>query len=250
MSLVTIVAGLGLLGVLAYDALSTTLGMTTPAGPLTARTARRWWQLARRLARGPHSLLLSVTGPFILVMTFTTWVLLLWAGWTLVFSAVPEAVVSSASGAPADTLSRIYFAAYTTFTLGIGDYVPQGGVWQLATSLSVISGLALTTTAITYLVPVVTAVTILHCGVTESVRPHPIAVRSVRHATTQLLQRLDDRLPPAGDALPVALEQVRRAGIPTVDDDTFGRRLDGLAHHRNQVSAFARESMWAQEVGD
>lgn len=159
MSVWMIVLGGALLAVAFYDALSTTLVTTSAAGPLTARIARGLWWLARRVSPGPRSALMGLIGPLILLGTVSVWLSLLWGGWTLIFAASSDAVVSSSSGDTADGWARVYFAAFTTFTLGVGDYIPQGAVWQVLTSIAVISGLGLTTMAITYLVPVVTAVT-------------------------------------------------------------------------------------------
>jgi len=53
----------------------------------------------------------------------------------------------------------VYFAGLTIFTLGMGDYVPNGQPWEVLTAVAASSGLGLTTLAITYLVPVVGAVT-------------------------------------------------------------------------------------------
>lgn len=91
------------------------------------------------------------------MLTLGTWLLLLWAGWTLVFSASPEAVLQDPEGVPADGWARAYFAGFSVFTLGVGDYVPNGPVWQLLTVVAVVSGLALTTMAITYLVSCTTS---------------------------------------------------------------------------------------------
>ena len=50
-------------------------------------------------------------------------------------------------------------AGFTAFTLGVGDYIPNGQPWEVLTAIAVVSGLGLTTLAIIYLVPVVSAVT-------------------------------------------------------------------------------------------
>lgn len=324
MSVWMVVAGGLLLAVVSYDALSTTLVTTTAAGPMTARIARGWWSLARRVARGPRSMVMGLTGPSILVITISVWLVVMWSGWALIFAADPGAVVSSSTGEPADGWARVYFAAFTAFTLGVGDYIPHGAPWQLVTSLAVISGLALTTTAITYLVPVVTAVTarrsqansiaglggtpeeivlagwwhgsfrfleeqlprladgilltaerhlsypilhffhsvereedfrvqvfvldeavtILEHGVPEESRPHPAALGSLRHATAQLLHHVSTEPSPEHQPAVTGLDRLREAGIPTVDDATFGRRLEGLADHRRHLVAFAEESLW------
>ncbi len=133
--------GAAIVAVAVLDALSTTLAASTAAGPITARIGGGLWRLGRRLASGPRSALMVVMGPAIVVATVATWLLLLWIGWTLVFVADPSAVVSATTREPADWWARSYFAAYSLFTLGLGDYVPQGAPWQLATSLALVNGL-------------------------------------------------------------------------------------------------------------
>jgi hypothetical protein len=154
-----LVVGALLLAVVAYDAAAATIATGTTDGPLTLRIGRTWWTVAHKAARTPESRILTSAGPLILVTTIVVWLVLMWLGWTLIFAADPSAVVSSTAREPADWFARAYFAGFTTFTLGVGDFVPVGAVWQLLTVLATISGLALTTTAITYLVPVVGAVT-------------------------------------------------------------------------------------------
>lgn len=327
MSVWMIVVGIALLLTVAYDLLSTTLVTTTAAGPLTKRVATGLSSLARRVSRGPGSFLMQVTGPAVLLVTIGVWLLLLWGGWTLIFSADPDAVVSGTTGEPADGWSRLYFAGFTAFTLGVGDYVPNGAPWQVLTGLGVISGLAFTTLAITYLIPVVTAVTerrtqassiaglgttpqqivlsawrngsfdyldhrlpklgedilltaerhlsypvlhffhsarphedfaiqvlvldeavtLLDAGVEEGVGPHPAALSSVRHATTQLLQNMGVGASPRQEPVLLDLTPLRKAGVPTVDDDVFAERLEHHAEHRCRLAEFAEESLWHEE---
>lgn len=154
-----LIAGVALIALVVYDAISTTLVASSAAGPLTARVGGGVWWLARRLGAGPHSRTVTAAGPTILLMTIVAWMSMLWVGWWLVFSADVDAVVATASGRPADAWDRVYFAGYTVFTLGVGDFRPSGRVWQFATGLSVANGLAMVTLAITYSIPVVTAVT-------------------------------------------------------------------------------------------
>ena len=322
-----LVLGFALLGLVAFDTITTTLSSSKPAGPLTAWIWKTWWRVGHRVARGPHSLLLRTAGPGSLVVTALTWLALLWLAWTLIFSADPSAVAEGTTRIPGDAWDRAYFAGYTTFTLGIGDYVPVGAPWQLLTVASTVSGLAITTVAITYLVPIVTAVTerrqqasaiailgndgyeivknawqgdslrylepvvlqltnsliltaerhlaypVLHAfhsssrltelrvqsvalddaltlvahGVPEwAGRPHPAAISGARGALDQLLERSG-----VGKAEPAPLElgPLREAGIPTVDDATFERRVQGLRGHRERIAAYAGESAWPQRPG-
>lgn len=107
-------AGLALVLVALADLAVTTL---TPrgAGPFTSRVTDRLWSLmlARHRRRPDHGLL--AWGGFAVVVTLALmWVTLLWAGWSLVFLGLgPNALVESATNAPADALERIYYAGFT-----------------------------------------------------------------------------------------------------------------------------------------
>ncbi len=324
MTVLLLLAGFVLLATVAYDVIATTLSVGAAAGPLTSRLARGWWGFARRHAARPDSRIIVSAGPVVLLLTIGLWLGLLWAGWTLVFAADPDAVISSATGEPASGWSRVYFAGFTVFTLGVGDYIPLGQPWEILTAIASVSGLGLVTLAITYLMPVVSAVTIrraqastiagmgrtpeaivvsglrdgrfpyfehrlqalsdsimetaeshlsypvlhyfhsrerhvdlrtqtyvldeavtlLQQGVAPGSRPHPAVLDGLRHAITQLAERATDGssdvTPPAAPDLSV----LRRAGIPTVDDDTFERSVAGLTEHRRRVAHFANESLW------
>lgn len=138
-----------------FDALATSLSPSTRSGPLTgAVTGAVWWALSR--ARS--SVVRVAAGPLILTLTAGAWIVLVWVGWSLVFSADPSAVIETSTGRPADLSGRFFFAAYTAYTMGLGNYVPTG-VWETVASVALMLGLGLATLAITYLLPVVTAVT-------------------------------------------------------------------------------------------
>lgn len=151
--------GVALIGLVTFDAAITILWTTKAGGPVTNALGQRWWQVAHRLARHPTSRLLTSAGPLILAATIVVWLSLVWIGWTLVFAADPSAVVSSSTRLPADFLERADFTGFTIFTLGMGDYAPVGAPWQLLTVIATVGGLASTTGAITYIIPVVTAAT-------------------------------------------------------------------------------------------
>jgi hypothetical protein len=154
--------GLALVTVAILDVLWTTLS-TTGGGPLSSGLARRLWQgalgLHARLSAPSASRLLQGAGPAILLSSLLLWIVLLWTGWTLIFSAAPDAVRAVQTDAPAAPAGRIYFTGYTLFTLGIGNYVPAAGGWEIATAVASLNGLFLVTLSITYLVSVLAAAT-------------------------------------------------------------------------------------------
>jgi hypothetical protein len=147
------------MAVVAYDVLVTTVAPGGGSGPVTHRLAVLVWRVGRRVAAGPRSPVLGLVGPVILVAIVGTWIVGLWASWTLVFTADPAAVVNTETGELAEDLaSRIYFAGYATYTLGLGDLRPSGGVWQVLTAAATTTGFALITMSVSYLIPVITAV--------------------------------------------------------------------------------------------
>lgn len=146
--------GVVLIAVVMWDVLVTTLAVGRPAGPVTGRVTHALWKLALR-GRG-HSML-AAFGVGLTLLILVLWLLGLWAGWSLVFNAGPAAVVDTAGGEPAGFWQRVYFAGYTLFTLGNGEFRPDGVAWQLATVAALVNGLALATLGITYLVPVTSA---------------------------------------------------------------------------------------------
>lgn len=152
------VAGVALVVFTFMDALWTTLWPEGAAGPLTSRLSTLLWRTALWITGPDQHRLLNLAGPLILFTTVVAWVVLVAAGWTMVFSAEAGALLEVSTREPADLIGRIYFVLYSVFTLGNGDYVPRGGVYQLATAGTVASGMFLITLSITYLLSVISAV--------------------------------------------------------------------------------------------
>jgi hypothetical protein len=154
-----LVAGFAVVGFVMLDVLWTT---TAPngAGPLTRRLSRGVWVAALWVhRRAPGRGLLSALGPALLFVAVVTWAVGLWAGWLLVYSADPGAVTDPSTGEVAGLASRTYFVGYVLWTLGAGPYLPQGGGWEVLTSVATFNGFAVVTLSITYLLEVLQAVT-------------------------------------------------------------------------------------------
>lgn len=100
-SSLALLAGLAALAVATWDAIATTLSTATAGGPLTSRITRWCWRGAHRLASRPTSLIMAAAGPLLLIVTVGTWLVLLWIGWTLIFSFDATSVVSSTTREPA-----------------------------------------------------------------------------------------------------------------------------------------------------
>ena len=127
-------------------------------GFIAARLADVGWRGALRLHRTwPSHRRLAAAGVMCVVAVPLWWMTTLWLGWSLVFMSSEHAVVDARTGDPSTTTARVYFAGYSLFTSGLGDKLPGGGVWEVATVLATAMGLGLVTLAITYLMPVVQA---------------------------------------------------------------------------------------------
>lgn len=152
-----VAAGAVLLMVATLDAVWTTI-TASHGGPLTRRTAGMFWSFVLWLhtLRSSHRLL-QVGGVLVVLGTLASWVVLLWVGWALLFHGEVAAVLHGTTGLPASSLERVYFAGYTIFTLGNGDFVPGRGPWQLLTAAAAFHGLSLITMGVTYLVPLARA---------------------------------------------------------------------------------------------
>ena len=160
MAFLSTVVGLAIVALALVDLLWTTIAAGSGGGPLTRRLGAVLWRGALALhARRPGHGLLASAGPVIVFSLFLSWVATVLAGWCLVFLSTEDAVRESSTGLAADVVDRIYFTGYTVFTLGIGDYRPGDGVWQLLTVAATGTGLVLVTVGITYLVGVASAVT-------------------------------------------------------------------------------------------
>jgi len=150
------ILGVALLLAAVLDILWTTIWVDGGAGPITARVTSYAWRMVRVV--GHRRQLYSLFGPTILILTIAVWVALLWAGWTLIFAVDETSVLSTSNRAPAGWTDRAYFAGYVVFTLGNGDFAPNGRPWQIATALASGTGLLLLTLVITYVGSVISAV--------------------------------------------------------------------------------------------
>lgn len=131
-------------------------------GPVTGWMTRGVWAGCLRLPRPVLHRLMPGIGTTIVMLTLTLWIALLWLGWWVLFSAdpgSPGSVVESITKQPVSGWGRFYFVGFTVFTLGVGDYVASTDAWRVATAIASGSGLILITLSVTYLVPVVSAVT-------------------------------------------------------------------------------------------
>jgi Ion channel len=111
------------------------------------RTWRLWRALGRRITseRGRERLL-AVYGPLSLLGLLVVWVMLLLAGWGLVWWVL-RGELSGVGG----YLAAVYFAGVGFFTVGFGDVVPVGGLARLLALAQAFMGLVTIALVIGYL---------------------------------------------------------------------------------------------------
>ena len=152
--------GLGVLFlvVVIVDLLWTTLWVEGGAGPLTARLMAWTWKLMRRTGRR-NSRLFTLSGPVILILSLGVWIVLLWAGWALLFASAENALMDTVNARQISWSELVYYTGYTIFTLGNGDFIPRDSLWQIVTPLASASGMLFITLSVTYILSVLGAVT-------------------------------------------------------------------------------------------
>ncbi|WP_044022178.1 ion channel [Bacillus sp. SG-1] len=158
MNVLYLISGILVLALVIVDLLWTTIWVDGGGGPLSRRLGKGFWYTLRKIS-SDNSKILRLAGPMILSLTLIIWILLLWIGWTLVFSADVESILLSQNKNPITTVAeRIYFVGFTLFTLGIGDYIPKRGFWQIVTTFATGTGMLFITLSVSYVVSVVSGV--------------------------------------------------------------------------------------------
>ena len=317
------VLGIAVVLVVMWDALITTLAVASSSGPISGPLAH-WMSEGARRFFGPRGL--QSVGILLTLVLLSLWLVLLWAGWSLIFNGGTGAVVDGTTGDPAGFWDRVYFAGSTMFTLGPGEFHPEGAFWQVAAVVALLNGLGLASLGITYLIPLTAAaterrqlaatiaslgerpdealiaawdgesfgflphhlitlgpemdllsqrhlaypvlhffrsgerknaaapmiarldemLTLLRCGLADPTAM-PRSVTEPLHASlTQFMDTLHSAFidpedtPPA----PPPLDRLREAGIATVDDATFNRRIAEQADRRRLLLALVHADAW------
>jgi Ion channel len=150
--------GLALLILVTIDLLWT--AFLEGVGPLSLRIGVTIGNTLHAIYRQTHSRRPLAWGGLLgTIAMIMTWTLMIWIGWTLIFCSWRGAVVSTGTTNPADAFDRFYFTGNTIFTLGVGDFVPQGHFFEILTDLCCGMGFFLFGAALSYLVPIISAAT-------------------------------------------------------------------------------------------
>ena len=153
MNLFYFVIGAVLLVLAIVDLVWTTLWVDGGAGPISSRLSSLLWRWLRRMD-GRRSRTLSLAGPLIISANLLLWVLLIWAGWTFFFAGDAASIYPTGSAGAGTWSSRIWYVAYTMFTVGNGDFMPRDGPWQIVSSLTAASGMLFITMGVSYVISI------------------------------------------------------------------------------------------------
>jgi hypothetical protein len=151
--LLALLGGAALVLVAATDAVSTLVttqrrsSRLWPTYVFYRRTWRVWRALGRRIgSEQGRERLLAIYGPLSLLGLLVVWVLLLLAGWGLVWWVL-RGQLSGVRG----YLDSVYFAGVGFFTVGFGDVVPVSGLARLLALAQAFMGLVTVALVIGYL---------------------------------------------------------------------------------------------------
>ena len=151
--LLALLGGAGLVLIAATDAVSTLVttqrrsSRLWPTYVFYRRTWRIWRALGRRIgSEQARERLLTIYGPLSLLGLLVIWVLLLLAGWGLVWWVL-RGQLEGVRG----YLDAVYFAGVGFFTVGFGDVVPVGPLARLLALAQAFMGLVTVALVIGYL---------------------------------------------------------------------------------------------------
>ncbi len=151
-----IISGVLIVGFTIVDLIWTSLWVDGGAGPLTDRLTNIAWKLFNKADKRIKNIM-NLSGPVLLVGTLASWVILLWFGWTLVFAG-SESIVRTSGNEPVLWHDYLYYSAYVIFTLGNGEFTPDGAVWKIASSLATGFGMMFLTLGTSYILSIIGAV--------------------------------------------------------------------------------------------
>lgn len=149
-------------GVLILIAAVSDLAYTTfspfGAGKIANFITKGCWNLSLKLCGNDGSKqILQVVGIFTIGLVIIVWFLLIWLGGSLIFCSDEYSIVHSQTGQPASITEKFYYTGFTLSTLGVGDFVANKDGWRILTVVLALGGFMLITTAISYMLPVLSA---------------------------------------------------------------------------------------------
>lgn len=204
--------GILVLAVIFADFVQTTLG-AQQAGRVSRVVTGLLWRGARglRFAAGPA--VHRYVGPAILALMALTWIVVHWAGWTLVHLAVDGAVRTDTG--EAGLVETLAYVGASLSTLGASLARPGGPWWDVASAMAAINGMVVLTLSVTFVLNVTQAV----------VKGREFAVLVHAHHHEEFFEKLQPKFSEVAsqlNAFPVALyfslPQPERRTVPAIRD--------------------------------
>ncbi len=159
LSILILILGIAVVVSTLLDILYTVLA-PSGSGLVTGKLTHWMWRLVLNISgfKGEGKFLSNV-GVFILMFIVIIWVLLLWVGNAMIVYSDPYALYNSTETAyQTDFVSKLYFSGYVLSAMGHGDYSPVSDFWKTYTALGSFTGVIFISLAISYLIPVIEAV--------------------------------------------------------------------------------------------
>lgn len=151
----TLLGGL-VLALLAVDAFVTVLHASSGAGPYTSLQNRILWRVGRAAAAHlpGRRLVLSSSAPLMALATPFAWITFLTVGFALFYHPVIGSFPADPATDGPRWVASLYFSGYVTATLGLGDMIPVGAVWRIASVTQAALGFGLFSASITYILSI------------------------------------------------------------------------------------------------
>lgn len=156
MSEIFLLFGIFILLIVIYDFFFTTLsgsGAGFIANNISILSDRVIQFLVRATGRSAY----NFHGLFVNLMVLSVWIILVWLGLFLLYSSNPEMITNS-DGKIANNWERLYFTGYTLSTLGMGNFKPTSGFFEIVTSCFSFFGFIFFTSSMTFFISVSSAV--------------------------------------------------------------------------------------------
>lgn len=161
LDVVLFVLGAALVLVTLYDLAATTISLSSARGPLASRLSAVVWGMARRTSGTRIESVQRAAGPVLLLAILMGWLVTLTLGWTMLFS-VGDALESTAEaqqqGSSIRGVDAVFFVFGNLIGRGSSSLSPTEAWWSTLEALMSLTGVALLTLAIAWILPVVAAV--------------------------------------------------------------------------------------------
>ena len=155
--MIWLVLGILVIVVVLADFLLTTIGAATWR-LLSHRIASGAFAALRRARWNDASAWHGAVGPVVMVAVAAFWVVGLSIGWTLAYTAAPDALVDPNSGEPVGAVERYAHVGHLLSTLGSGAVQPDTTALYVAGMIAGVSGMVVLTLSVSFILSTSAAV--------------------------------------------------------------------------------------------